>query len=277
MEPFGPHARINGDYGAIGSGDGIPLEQPVTVQFGKYELIKRIARGGMAEIFLAIEHGIEGVRRQVALKRILPQMAESEDFVTMFMDEARVVARLNHSNVVHIYDFGEVDGIYYIAMEYVDGLPLSRIRRLVKPKLIPVEHSLRIIADSCAGLHHAHELRDEYGRLLGVIHRDVSPQNIMVSRDGVAKLIDFGVARATTQAHMTQAGQIKGKFGYIAPEQFHRKGPLDRRADIFAVGTILYELMTGERLFLRESEAATLSAILHDDPPSVRKVRIVPA
>ena len=223
----------------------------------------------MAEIFLAIEHGIEGVRRQVVVKRILPHMAETDDFVTMFMDEARVVARISHPNIVHIYNFGQVDGVYFITMEFVDGLTVSRLQRLARPQPIPIELSLRIMADICAGLHAAHELTDEYGQLLGVIHRDVSPQNILVSKNGMAKLIDFGVARASTQAHATQAGQIKGKLGYIAPEQFHRKIALDRRADVFSAGAVLYELVTGERLFVRETEAATLNAVLYDEPPSL--------
>lgn len=242
--------------------------RPKSVPFGQYDLTKRIARGGMAEIFLAIERGIEGVRRRVVVKRILPHMAESDDFVTMFMDEARVVARISHPNIVHIYNFGEVDGVYFIAMEFVDGLTISRLQRLAKPKSIPYEYSLRVMADICSGLHAAHELTDEYGQLLGVIHRDVSPQNILVSKNGIAKLIDFGVARASTQAHSTQAGQIKGKLGYIAPEQFHRKIAMDRRADVFSAGTVLYELITGERLFVRETEAATLNAIINEEPPS---------
>jgi serine/threonine-protein kinase len=251
------------------SRDELHTEQSRKVAFGQYELIKRIARGGMAEIFLAIEHGIEGVTRQVVVKRILPQMAESDDFLTMFMDEARVVARLSHPNIVHIYNFGEVDGVYFIAMELVEGLTVTRLQRLSRPRPLPIEFTLRVIGDICAGLHAAHELRDEHGRVLGVIHRDVSPQNIMVSKDGLAKLLDFGVARATTQSHATQAGQIKGKLGYIAPEQFHRKVGLDRRADVFSAGAVLYEMVTGERLFVRESEAATLNAILYEDVPSV--------
>lgn len=238
------------------------------VRFGQYELKKRIARGGMAEIFLAIEHKIEGVKREVCVKRVLPQMLESDDFVTMFMDEARLATRLAHPNVAHVYNFGEVGGNYFIAMEYVDGLTVSRLIRLMGQEHIPLEMSLRIMADACSGLHYAHELKDENGRLLGVVHRDVSPQNIMVSRAGVAKLLDFGVAHASTQVHHTAVGQLKGKLAYMSPEQF-RGDLVDRRADVFAAGVVLYEMLTGKPLFRRENEAATMHALLYDDPPSL--------
>ncbi len=250
--------------------------ESTSVNFGQYELVKRLARGGMAEIFLAIERGIEGIERQVVIKRILPQMAEAEDFVTMFMDEARVTSRFSHPNIAHVYNFGEVQGVYFLAMEYVDGITLSALMRQCRPGLIPVEMSLRIMADVCAGLHHAHEVRGRDGELLGVVHRDVSPQNIMISRAGMPKIIDFGVARATTQAHSTRAGQLKGKLGYIAPEQFHNH-PLDRRADVFSVAVLLHESLTGERAFVRDSEAATVNAILHNDLPALPISESIPA
>ena len=222
----------------------------------------------MAEIFLAIEHKIEGVKREVCIKRVLPQMLESDDFVTMFMDEARLATRLAHPNVAHVYNFGEVGGVYFLAMEYVDGLTVSKLIRLMGEEHIPLEMSLRIVADACSGLHYAHELKDDDGRLLGVVHRDVSPQNIMVSRAGVAKLLDFGVAHASTQVHHTAVGQLKGKLAYMSPEQF-RGETVDRRADVFAAGVVLYEMLTGKPLFRRENEAATMHALLYDDPPSL--------
>jgi len=238
------------------------------VRFGQYQLVKRIARGGMAEIFLAIEHKIEGVKRQVVVKRVLPQMLESDDFITMFMDEARVAARLSHPNIAHVYNFGQVGGIYFLAMEFVDGLTVSKIARLMPDQRVPLDMTLRIVADACAGLHHAHELCDEKGKRLGVVHRDVSPQNIMVSRTGVAKLLDFGVAHASTQVHHTAVGQLKGKLAYMSPEQF-RGDAVDRRADVFAAGVVLFEMLTGTPLFRRENEAATMHALIYEDPPSL--------
>lgn len=246
-----------------------------SVNFGQYELLKRLARGGMAEIYLAIERGIQGVEREVVIKRVLPQMAEAGDFVTMFMDEARVATRFSHPNIAHVYNFGEVQGVYFLAMEYVDGLTLSALARQCRPAGIPVEMSLRIMADVCAGLHHAHEVRGRDGEFLGVVHRDVSPQNIMISRAGMPKILDFGVARASTQAHNTRAGQLKGKLGYIAPEQFHNQ-PLDRRADVFSVGVLLFEAFTGERAFVKDSEAATVNAILHNELPPLPTDRGIP-
>lgn len=242
-----------------------------TAFFGKYELTRRIARGGMAEIFLAIEHGIEDVQREVAIKRILPHMSESDDFVTMFMDEARVATRLAHPNIAHIYNFGSIDGVYFLAMEFIEGLTCSKLIRW-KYGEIPIEVTLRIVADVCAALAYAHDLRDANGRRLGVVHRDVTPQNVMVSRSGVAKLLDFGVARASTQVHSTNAGHVKGKLGYIAPEIF-RGDDLDHRADIFSIGALLYEMIAGEKLFRREVEAATIASILNDEPPSLAETR----
>jgi serine/threonine-protein kinase len=239
-----------------------------SVRFGQYELVKRLARGGMAEIFLAIEHGAHGVSRHVVIKRVLPQMMESEDFVTMFMDEARLVAKLGHPNIAHVHGFGDIGGVFFLVMEYVDGLTLSKLMRVMKDRRLPLQLTLRLAADACAGLHYAHEVRDETGRHLGVVHRDISPQNIMVSRAGLAKLIDFGVAQATTQAHITAAGQLKGKLAYMSPEQFRGRG-IDRRADVFAIGAVLHEMVTGERLFLRENEAATMHALMFDEPASV--------
>ncbi len=243
--------------------------------FGQYELIRRIARGGMAEIYLATERGLQGLERQVALKRILPHMAESDDFVTMFMDEARIAARLAHPNIAHIYSFGEVDEVYYLAMEYVEGLTCSRLLKLAAPEPVSIPITLRVVADICAALHYAHEMHDTDGNPLGLVHRDVNPQNIMVSLNGVAKLLDFGVARAATQSHATRVGQVKGKIGYIAPEVF-RGLMLDRRADVFAAGTMLFELLSGRKLFKREIEAATIHAILNDVPPELDGLKGTP-
>lgn len=243
--------------------------------FGRYELVRQIGRGGMAEVFLAVERGIEGLERQVAIKRILPHMVEAEDFVSMFMDEARIAARLTHPNITHIYNFGEVGGVYFLAMEYIEGLACSRLLRLARPEGMPVAIGLRVAADVCAALHYAHELRDRDGALAGLVHRDVNPQNVMISKAGVAKLLDFGVARASTQSHATKVGQVKGKISYIAPEVFQGK-PLDRRADVFSAGALLFELISGVKLFKREVEAATVAAILGDAPPPLAGLKGVP-
>jgi serine/threonine-protein kinase len=219
----------------------------------------------MAQIFLAEEQGLEGVQRQVVVKRILPEMTPSEDFVTMFTDEARLVTRLAHPNIAPVHAFGEVNGVYFMAMEHVEGATLSRLISKLRPGALPAEIALRIVADMCAGLHYAHELTGSDGRPLGVIHRDISPQNVMVSKTGMAKLIDFGIARATTQTHVTRELQLKGKLSYMAPELL--KGHLpDRRIDVFATGVVLYEMLTGIRLYRRENEAAIVSAILLEDP-----------
>ena len=229
----------------------------------------------MAEVFLARERGLHGVERQVAIKRILPHMAEDDDFVTMFMDEARVAARLSHPNIVHIYSFGEVEGVYYLAMEFVDGLTCRQIVRRVAPEPPPAAIGLRVVADVCWALEYAHEARDSEGRPLGLVHRDVNPQNVMVSRNGVTKLLDFGVARASTQDHATRMGQLKGKVAYIAPEVFQSR-QVDRRADLFAAGVLLWEVLAGRKLFKRSNEPATIHAVVSDDPPPLTGLTGIP-
>lgn len=225
----------------------------------------------MAEIFLARERGIEGVERQLVVKRILEEMTTVDDFVTMFADEARLATRLTHPNIAHVYNFGEIDGIYYLTMEYVEGLTVTQLVRRLKGRRIPAEICLRVVGDVCAGLHYAHDLRDDQGELLGVVHRDISPQNVMVSSSGMAKIIDFGVARTSTQMHVTGLSQIKGKLAYMAPEMLKptAKRQVDRRCDIFAAGVLLFEMITGRRLFRRDSEAATITAVREHAPPSV--------
>ncbi len=219
----------------------------VGIPYGKYQLIRRIARGGMAEVFLATQRGPEGFERTVALKRILPHLAEVPDFVEMFMEEARLAAKLAHPNIAHIYEFGQVDGSHFITMEYIDGLDLSA---MAPPPLLPLGHCARIIADVCAALHHAHGQEDAAGESQNIVHRDISPQNIMVSFDGAVKVLDFGIAKATHHAERTQRGMVRGKVTYMSPEQV-RQLPLDGRADLFCAGIVLYELCTGEPLFSR--------------------------
>ncbi len=235
----------------------------MTQSFGKYQLEKKLATGGMAEVWLARQTGIEGFNRHVVIKRILPHLAEDPEFVHMFLNEAKIASRFNHPNIAQIYDLGETEGTYFIAMEFIHGEDLARIMRraFTTGQWVARPLAIRIVADACAGLYYAHSRTDEQGRPLRVVHRDISPQNILVSFDGSVKLVDFGIAKAADQASNTQSGALKGKFAYMAPEQAQGK-PLDNRSDIFALGLVLYELITGIRPLKRESELATLQAAL---------------
>ncbi len=202
------------------------------VRFGKYLLLERLSIGGMAEVFLAKTFGIEGFAKLVAIKRILPAMADDADFVQMFIDEAKIAGQLSHPNICQIYELGRIDGAYFIAMDYVRGKDalqlISRFRRL--RCRMPLAMAAFIAARACEALDHAHRRADAQGRPLNIIHRDVSPQNILVSYAGEVKLIDFGIAKAVSRSAHTQAGVLKGKFGYMSPEQV-RGEPLDRRSD----------------------------------------------
>ncbi|MBL9013657.1 MAG: serine/threonine protein kinase, partial [Myxococcales bacterium] len=191
------------------------------IRFGQYVLLRRIARGGMAEVFLAQQKGLEGFDRRVAVKRILPHLADAPDFVRMFLGEAKLAAQLTHPNIVHIYDFGTVDTDYFIAMEFVDGVHAGQLYKHVvdKERMSPTMIA-RIGADAATALHYAHEQRGPNGMPLGLVHRDVSPANIMVSFDGTVKLCDFGIAKAALLGdQLTNPGQVKGKYAYMSPEQ----------------------------------------------------------
>jgi serine/threonine protein kinase len=237
--------------------------------FGRQLLLERIAVGGMAEVFRAKSFGVEGFERVVAVKRILASMAASEEFVRMFVDEGRIASHLHHQNIVQIYELGKHDGLYYIAMEYVAGKDLRTLLDRQKKLGRPLEPAaaIHVIARVAEALDYAHRKRDPAGRELKIIHRDVSPQNVLVSYEGEVKLCDFGIAKAIVQQAATQVGVLKGKFAYMSPEQV-RGRPIDRRSDLFALGVVFYELLTGERLFLGESEFATLEA--------VRSARVTP-
>ncbi|MFL5355204.1 serine/threonine protein kinase [Archangium sp.] len=239
--------------------------------FGKYQLLKKLATGGMAEVWLARQKGIEGFAKSVVVKRILPHLAEDREFVDMFGNEARIAARFNHPNIAQVYEFGEANGTYFIAMEFIHGEDLGRVMRKAYNAggWIARPLAIRIVASACEGLYYAHARTDDNGRPLKVVHRDISPQNILISFDGSVKLVDFGIAKAADQATATKSGAIKGKFAYMAPEQAAGK-PLDHRADIFAIGLVLYELLTGTRPLKRESELGTLQAALECNilPPS---------
>ncbi|SET36741.1 serine/threonine protein kinase [Stigmatella erecta] len=231
--------------------------------FGRYEFLRKIASGGMGQVFLARQKGPVGFQKLLVVKRLLPHLSEEEEFIQMFLDEARIAALLNHPNIAQIYELGEVDGIYFIAMEYVHGEAIAEVnKRAVQRKgHMPLELKCRVIADAAAGLDAAHHARSPSGRKLSLIHRDVSPQNVLVGFNGSVKIIDFGVAKAAGKLAQTVVGTIKGKHAYMSPEQA-RGEPLDHRSDVFGLGTVFYELLTQTRLFKRESELATLKAVV---------------
>jgi serine/threonine-protein kinase len=236
----------------------------------RYELLCPLADGGMASVWVARLRGKHGFEKLVAIKTILPQYAADERFQEMFLDEARIASRIEHANVAQILDVGEQHEITYLVMEWVDGDSLSRLYRALKKKnvALPLNVLLRIVADACGGLHAAHELKDEHGALLGVVHRDVSPQNILVSQRGVAKLIDFGIAKARDRVIVdTNAGLLKGKIHYMAPEQALGNF-VDRRADVFAVGALLHHMLSGAPPFDGPNQLAVLNRLTSNAPPS---------
>ncbi|MBX3274940.1 MAG: protein kinase, partial [Sandaracinaceae bacterium] len=253
------------------AGGSNPQKEPVVIPFGKYLLLDRIAVGGMAEVYTAKSFGIEGFEKIIAIKRILPTMAEDHDFISMFIDEAKIAGHLTHANIVPIYELGKIGESHYIAMEYVWGKDLlqimNRFRRMRRH--MPPVMAAWIASKMLEGLDYAHRKRDRHGRPMGIIHRDVSPQNILVSYEGQVKLIDFGIAKAASRNTKTQAGVLKGKFGYMSPEQV-RGLPIDHRSDIFGASTCLHEMLTGERLFVGESDFSTLEKVRNADvaPPS---------
>ena len=230
--------------------------------FGRYELLKRLAGGGMGEVFLARQRGLHGFEKLLVIKTLLPHLCEDEELITMFRDVARVTAQLIHPNICQVFEFDQAGGVYYMAMEYLRGEDLRRLFRACeqKQRKLPVPLACRIVADAAAGLDFAHALRDAGGRPFGIVHRDVSPQNIFVTFEGGVKLIDFGVAKATGRAQHTRTGALKGKYGYMSPEQAAGAG-VDGRSDIFALGVVLHELLTGRRLFKAESDLETLARV----------------
>jgi eukaryotic-like serine/threonine-protein kinase len=239
-------------------------------QFGKYTLLRRIAAGGMAELFLALHRSVAGFEKLVVIKRILPSMIRDQEFIDMLLREARIAATLSHPNIVQIFDVGEIDGVYFIAMEHIHGEDIQGILRSMRKKGMtefPLEHALTIALGTCAGLAYAHEKRDLHGAPLGIVHRDISPRNIVVSFTGDVKIVDFGIAKSTFDlSDDTQEGQLKGKAPYMSPEQASAK-PIDWRSDIFSAGVMLFELTTGRRLFRGASEFETLKLICDKDYP----------
>jgi serine/threonine protein kinase len=227
----------------------------------------------MATVFLGRILGVGGFQRFVAIKRLHPHLASEQEFVEMFLDEARLAASIHHPNVVSILEVGTSDRGYYLVMEYIEGDTLARLlaRATTSRERIPVPIVIRVVLDTLNGLHAAHELRDDNEQLLNLVHRDVSPQNILVGINGTARITDFGVARAATRLSSTRSGQLKGKLAYMAPEQA-RGGVIDRRADVFAVGTVLWEVLADKRLFKGEGEADTLNRVLFEPIPRLREI-----
>jgi serine/threonine protein kinase len=236
---------------------------------GRHELLMPIGRGGMATVWVARRRAKRRKdERLVAVKAILADLAQEDEFVKMFLDEGRLVQRIRHPNVVELYEVGQQEGFMYMAMEWVEGDSLhTLIAEAGKRRPIPPETAVRIVADAAAGLHAAHELTNERGEPLGVVHRDVSPHNILIGTNGAVKLVDFGVAKAVERlAEATVAGQVKGKFGYMSPEQAVAR-PVDRRSDIFSLGIVLFETTTGRRLFRGSNDAETLHLVVEGDIP----------
>ena len=240
--------------------------------FGQYEILERIAAGGMAELYKAKRTGVEGFQKIVAIKKILPHLADDEAFVTMFADEAKLAAQLNHPNIIHIYDLGKIQaGGYFIAMEYVDGRDLRAIQQSGRDLGVPLPVPLAVYVASkvASALDYAHRRRDADGHELNIVHRDVSPQNILISYEGDIKLCDFGIAKAASKASKTQSGALKGKIQYMSPEQAWGR-PIDRRSDLFSLGVVLHELLTGERLFGGDTDINVLEKVRSAEvvPPS---------
>ncbi len=254
---------MEGPQSSSGSGNSL----------GKYRLIAELGHGGMAEVFLAVVRGPAGFNKLVVIKQIRPQLAEDPEFLGMFLDEARLAARLAHPNVVQTNEVGQEGERYFIAMEYLEGQPLNRIvHRLQKSGGLPLAMHLKIISDVLAGLHHAHELTDYDGTPLGVVHRDVTPHNVFVTYEGQVKVVDFGIAKAMNSSSETRTGVLKGKVAYMAPEQA-RGERVDRRADLFSVGVMMWEAATGKRLWKGIPDITILQRLLSGEIPTPRSVK----
>ena len=241
----------------------------------RYELIAELAAGGMATVYLARIGGAGGFQRFVAIKRMHPHLAHEPEFMQMFLDEARLAAGIHHPNVVPILEVGDSGGgEHYLVMEYIEGDTLGNFRIAARKKNARVSYPVmcRLLLDALQGLHAAHELRDEHGVLLDVVHRDVSPQNILVGIDGAARITDFGVARAATRLASTRSGDVKGKVAYMAPEQVRADPDVDRRADVFAMGIVMWEVFADRHLFRGGNEIATITRVLSEPIPNLRDV-----
>jgi serine/threonine protein kinase len=258
------------------------MAEPAPAAGRKYELLRHLSTGGMAEVHLARTQGIGGFERLVVIKQILPKLAVQQEFVQMFLDEARIAASLHHSNIVQVYDVGVLDQANFYAMEFLHGHDVRKMLKQTRARGfrggIPLEHAIAVTLGVCAGLHYAHERVGQDGDPLGIVHRDVSPHNMFVTYDGCVKVIDFGIAKARNRLTQgTEHGTLKGKFGYMSPEQCVGE-PLDRRSDVFAIAVVLYEMTTGDRLYTGTSDYEILKKIVEEDPmlPSARDRRYPP-
>ncbi|MCX5744767.1 MAG: serine/threonine-protein kinase, partial [Proteobacteria bacterium] len=236
-------------------------------RLGSYEIVRKLARGGMAELFLAKSVGPQGFEKLVTLKKILPQYARSPRFVRLFLDEAKLAAGFQHPNIAHVFDLGAVDDTYFFAMEFVHGQDVRTLlhRAWETKRAIPIDLCVQVVRQVASALHYAHEQCDPDGRPLEIVHRDVSPSNIMLSYDGSVKLLDFGVAKAQSSSTRTRTGTLKGKVSYMSPEQA-KGAPVDRRSDVFSLGIVLWELLTGTRLFRGANDLATIQMIVNEAP-----------
>ncbi len=236
----------------------------------RYRLIEKLEAGGMAEVFLAEATSVQGFKKRVAIKRVLPHLASHKNFIGMFLDEARLGARLSHANIVSVFDIGSSDNSYFIVMEFVDGTNLKKIMETLRLKRqsFPLKDVIYIAMEACRGLSYAHELRDDEGNPLDLVHRDVSPPNILISRRGEVKVTDFGLAKARTQLERTDPGVVKGKFSYLSPEAATGQD-VTERADIFALGVCVWEMLGGRRLFLGGTDYETVQAVSNAEVPSL--------
>lgn len=233
------------------------------MRLGRHVVVDRIASGGMAELYLARQHGLEGFEKTVALKRVLPHLAEDPEFIDMFLNEARLCIALDHPNIAQVFEVGFDGGEHYFALEYVHGKNLHEILR-AQPPTLPLAAALLIVCRVAAGLHYAHGHKDAEGRPLGIVHRDVTPSNVMIGYSGTVKLTDFGIARVAERTSTTRAGTIKGKASYMSPEQW-RGDRLDRRSDVFSLGALLYQVTTGMRAFRGPNDYAILAKVARAD------------
>jgi serine/threonine protein kinase len=267
-----PREMISGSPAFGGSEPGLDAAPPQnpSFRFGKYQLFATLGHGGMADVFLAVAHGPMGFNKLTVIKRLKPVLSTEPSFRQMFLDEARLAARLAHPHVVHTYEVGEEDGAYFLAMEYIQGQSLNRVikQTLRRGQRIDPLVAGRIVADALDGLAYAHELLDYDGRPLSVIHRDVSPHNLLLGYDGNVKVVDFGIAKATSSSTETEIGVLKGKVAYMAPEQATGM-PIDARADLFPMGIVLWEMLTHKRLMAADSAAITLHKLMNERIPRV--------
>jgi serine/threonine protein kinase len=241
-----------------------------TEQLGKYRIIARLGQGGMASVFLSVAAGPIGFNKLLVLKVLKEELSEDDDFLAMFVNEARLAARLNHANVVQTFEVGLENGRHFLAMDYLDGQPMHALLRKATREQMPLDLHVRILADTLAGLHYAHTLADFDGTPLNVVHRDVSPQNIFVTYDGQVKVVDFGIAKAAGAASTTQSGVFKGKLSYVAPEQAGGI-KVDARADLFSIGVMLWEALARKRFAFGETQAEALARRVQGNEPRIRE------